>query len=602
MSLLPSAEQSQSLQSTVRLLRTACPIVLIGLLVVAGAPLFVRMPVWCDITLYDMAARTLLRGGVHYRDLFDTNTPGYVWLLAGIRSLVGWSSEALRAVDLAFFAGTVFVLDRLAKRGGASGSNRLWSVAGCVGFYLFTQEQVHAQRDVWLALPALAGVLMRVKRIVEPRPSVFRPAFVEGLLWSVAVWIKPHFLVVAAFAWLVTVRRLAGGQPRAWRAAVLDLLGSLAGGVLSGALGVGYLILSGTWPHFVEVMTVWNVGYMETTFGTLTMRLDGWLIWFPPWSFLLPPTVLLALIGLIDARVWSGRFRAAEQGGLLDRFTFSAVWYRGGTDQQRYVRAVFGALYLVWVTQSLVLQRPYHYAHAIEVLLSLAVWASYRWSMAAVVFTWLVVLHVAWSVAGSQLQTWCESDRTTNYVFTPHPLTDPARLRLWPECLRTAETDADRWRRQDALRYETFHAASIGWAELNEVAEFLRPQQVNDRELLCWHDSPHPLYLMLDVKPAIRFMHVNTADMISRDGSERIRAELKANTAVRFAVIDLRWFALLALITDRDYRLYDEPGEGFDVLPPRMPREELEGLPFPTVLPVFRSGNGRGRYVVFAVK
>ena len=39
----------------------------------------------CDLTLYDMAARSIMAGGVHYRDVFDTNLPGFVWLLVIVR-------------------------------------------------------------------------------------------------------------------------------------------------------------------------------------------------------------------------------------------------------------------------------------------------------------------------------------------------------------------------------------------------------------------------------------------------------------------------------------------------------------------------------------
>lgn len=39
--------------------------------------------------MYDVAARNILRGGVHYRDVFDTNLPGIVWLMAAIRSAKG---------------------------------------------------------------------------------------------------------------------------------------------------------------------------------------------------------------------------------------------------------------------------------------------------------------------------------------------------------------------------------------------------------------------------------------------------------------------------------------------------------------------------------
>jgi hypothetical protein len=583
--------------------RLALPIVTTVVLLTAGVPLFLRMPVWCDITLYDMAARTILRGGVHYRDLFDTNTPGYVWLLTVVRSLVGWSSEAVRAVDLLFFTGTMLVLLRLARRGGATGLNGWWLIAGGVGFYLFTEESVHAQRDVWLALPALLAVEQRLKRTTAPRPGVFRPAGVEGVLWAVAVWIKPHFLLVAAAVWLLTVRRLAGRHDRPWRAVFADLLGNLIAGSMMGAAGVGYMAATGTWPHFLDVMTNWNVGYMEGTFGTLDWRLENCLGWFPPWSFLLPPTVLLAAVGLIDARLWSGRFRDPGRAGPFDRRLPGWLWGRVGTDEQRWTRGVLGAVYLVWAAQSLFLQRAFVYAHAVEVLLMLAVWAAHRWNVSALVFAWFLAVNVLWAAIPAPLAR-STSDSVAAYkLFTRHPACVPERLRVWPACFRAALTPAERWARQDALRHETEHAAGVTWAELHEVAEFLRGRHAADRELVCWDDSPHPLYLMLGVEPGLRFMHVNTARGIA-DGQAKVVAEMHANPAVRFVVADLRWHWFQ--IADAAERArYAEPGPSpDDLLPPAAQhlRDRPDQWPFDTRLTVFRSGAGRGRYVVFAVR
>src|SRR5580658_1701306 len=83
----------------------------------AGLPLYLQSPLWCDITLYDLAARNLLKGGVHYRDLFDTNLPGFVWLLTGLRWLFGPSAIVVCIADLAVVAGVVALIDVLAKWG-----------------------------------------------------------------------------------------------------------------------------------------------------------------------------------------------------------------------------------------------------------------------------------------------------------------------------------------------------------------------------------------------------------------------------------------------------------------------------------------------------
>src|SRR5688572_26428508 len=93
---------------------------------IAGVPLFVCMPPWTDTTLYDVAARTVLRGGVHYRDVFDTNTPGFVWATAAVRACCGWSSEAIRAWDLAVVGAAAVVLAGFVRRAGGAGYPVAW--------------------------------------------------------------------------------------------------------------------------------------------------------------------------------------------------------------------------------------------------------------------------------------------------------------------------------------------------------------------------------------------------------------------------------------------------------------------------------------------
>jgi hypothetical protein len=81
--------------------------VALALLGLIGFPLFLRMPLGNDVVHYDLCARTVLGGGAMYQDLFDTNLPAIVWLHLLIRSLAGWSSEAMRLADLEhWLAGT----------------------------------------------------------------------------------------------------------------------------------------------------------------------------------------------------------------------------------------------------------------------------------------------------------------------------------------------------------------------------------------------------------------------------------------------------------------------------------------------------------------
>src|SRR5580704_14838827 len=97
-----------------------------ALALLAGVPLFLCMSPWNDVTLHDMAARSILRGGVHYRDVFDTSLPGIDWAMAGIRLMFGWSYEVLRAADLVVIGAEVFLLLGWVKQAGGTSATIAW--------------------------------------------------------------------------------------------------------------------------------------------------------------------------------------------------------------------------------------------------------------------------------------------------------------------------------------------------------------------------------------------------------------------------------------------------------------------------------------------
>ena len=262
-----------------------CTGAILGIALLVGVPVFLRMPPWCDLTLYDVAARSLLNGGVLYRDVFDTNLPGFVWALAAVRAVLGWSYEAVRAVDLLVVAGIVALLDRLAARAGASQPARTWAAAAVAAFYPFTSEFNHCQRDVWMR----SGPRRR-----GPRPPAGRRRDHARLTGGrarrgavgLAVWVKPHAAVPAASScgWLTVPGSWAcgRGRGRGHRSAR-----QLLGGSLVGTAGVGLLAASGAWPYFVEVFTFWNTGYAAEMWAELPVRCEfAQLPLFPPWSYL----------------------------------------------------------------------------------------------------------------------------------------------------------------------------------------------------------------------------------------------------------------------------------------------------------------------------
>ena len=275
------------------------------------------------------------------------------------------------------------------------------------------------------------------------------------------------------------------------------------------------------------------------------------------------------------------------------------------------MRGTVGGLYLVWAAQSFFVQRGFQYAHVPETLLMLVLWATHRWAWTLLVLLWLAVTSGVWLVADNsaavrgELDALGTEDRTQ---FVPrHPLADPARMRLWPACWRLNMPDAERYALWDKLRLHPPHEASIGWEEIAELADYFRGLKVQGGQVIGWFDSPHAVYLLLDLDPGLRYMHVYTAmaimsgdDETCEVGRQKMLQEVPPDARVRYVVSDLEYVALAA---------GDDPDLRARFLgPPRNPPADLlpELTPYPKQFPfnqptVYRTRNGTGRYVVHRI-
>jgi hypothetical protein len=148
---------------------------------------------------------------------------------------------------------------------------------------------------------------------------------------------------------------------------------------------------------------------------------------------------------------------------------------------------------------------------------------------------WCVAAGLVNEFAGDS--TWMSDLRKTyragtRIVLPHHSIANSDRLALWPRCW----TDGS-WELKDRLTfYHDIHCAP-DWADLQRVADFLATKNLKDRELICWHDSTHPLYVWLGIRPAIRYPHVITA-MKFQSKRDQIRRETFESPA-RFVVSDL---------------------------------------------------------------
>jgi hypothetical protein len=469
----------------------------LAVIIVIGVPLFLCMPPWADVTMYDVAARTLLRGGVLYRDVFDTNLPGGIWIHAVVRTAIGWRYDALRAFDLLIVSSVLWLLLEWVRELGVPPSTRLWVAVSVFAYYLFQPEVIHCQRDIWMLLPVLLALRLRRRRLGSfDGRSMGRVALssaTEGLLWGAAVWIKPFALVPAAATWLASVRR---ARHLTRREHARDTIGVIAGGLAAAALGIAWLVRTGAWPGFLDTLLQWDPEYAAYVYELRTRRkmIVASSIANMPWVLVHLAAAPAAF--MLIARGTPRRDRAAEIGGPL-----------------------LGALYWGWLVQAAFLQPRLHdYVVASMLLIAVPVGVAFG------VATLPPRIRRAVAIVAIAL------------VAFRHPLFRVDRLAAWPAAVTQGNTVLSR----DRLTLMPLPNSNglTNWTDLTRVAGYLQSRGVRDRDVVCFNESTHPLYTMLNVDPAIRYLQSNLLVEVFARHRDDVVAELAASSA-RFVVSDL---------------------------------------------------------------
>lgn len=466
-------------------------------------PLFLRMPLWVDTTVYDLAARNVLRGGVPYRDIFDTNLPGMVWAHMGIRSLLGWSSEALRLADILIVFATFALLVGPLQGPKTPRAARIWMFAALSAAYLSTSEFCHCQRDTWMLLPAVLAVCLRARQLdrltnVSRRPGqVLLWAVLEGFCWSAAFWIKPFVIIPALFVWILSAWFAVHSGRSLTRSLVLDGSGVIAGGLLSGAIGTIWLIHSGGWPFFWDIMLSWNTQYIAPWFWVLE-RLRCLLFRQLPWGLL-----HLAAVPLAFAVLWRP-MRAAVS-----------------LEKSSWQTALLATFYLGWIVQILLLQHAWDYVLTPAMLLAVAVVVG-QLRRRALSRSVVVLLVVFLGLAASR-----------------HPGLRRNRLVLWGSCWESG----DRAQLLDQLALTHEEVIGPTWRDLARVGKWLRQRNLQDGQVTCFGNSTCPLYLDLDLRPSVRYVHLTMTIGTFPLHRKMIRKEL-SESRQRYIVSDLRYFRL----------------------------------------------------------
>ena len=303
-------------------------------------------------------------------------------------------------------------------------------------------------------------------------PYLLRAAL-EGLLWGLAIWIKPHILVVALMVWLVEHRLDWGPGQRLLRATAgrHRRFGPWRRG--GGGLGIGWMLASGTWSPVLGCFPALEPALLGGDEVQLPYRYSLTFFYLPPWSLLHLVAVPLALWNLRAARFWSAESDA---------------------DSLCRSRALLAGLYLGWMAQTLYLQRAYEYVHVPETILALALLTAQRWHVGFACLTWFAgaalvwLLAFAWPWFGDRLASFHkESPRLADNLLPFHPLVWPGRLACWPHCLGGSSADL---RDRLTLKGGTHPAAS--WSRAGGGGGLPPPARSDRRRagLLARHDAP----------------------------------------------------------------------------------------------------------------
>lgn len=424
-------------------------------LLLVCVPLFVCMPLTSDTVLYDLQARMVWSGGVAYRDIFETNLPGMVWVHMIVRPLIGASSVAIRSVDLLVVLTIIGCLATWLRKAGAHRATCLATALTISLFYVSTNEWCHCQRDTWMLLPCLAAFALRMRNLDDNPVSARRSRF-EGALWALAFWIKPFIavpgLVCIVLSWMLKRASL--------RSVFRDMRGILCGGLAIGTAGLAWLLANGAWPHFIDTMTRWNPEYFAAGKGRWTVeRLLDVLSRFQPWMWLHTLAVPVALFVL-------GR----------------AVWHRKRPFRETTL-AMLSGLYLGWLVQSLTLQHLMDYIHVPAVMLAIAVLAGCQWGVpnpfrAVATFAFL------------------------GLAAFMSPLMSPQRLATWSQCVEEGSTPQ--------VRMALTDVAFPDYENMERVIDFLQSQNASDYEVTCYNVHSIHIYDRLAQKPSTRYLSLSS--------------------------------------------------------------------------------------------
>ncbi len=214
-----------------------------------------------DQGIYSVVGRTVLEGGMPYRDAWDFKPPGIFLFFAFARTIFGSGEWAIRALEVTGLGLTALGLVQLTKR--FWGDARIGMAAAVV------MTLVHAQLEFWhTAQPeSFGGMLTIAALLFAPRPNgstSSRDWFVSGCLFGLAGLLKPP-LAGGAIVPLIVAAWMAHSADKPWktslRSMVRPTLLVAAGGATPIVLCLAWFAALGALSDLYRVLFVFTPHY-----------------------------------------------------------------------------------------------------------------------------------------------------------------------------------------------------------------------------------------------------------------------------------------------------------------------------------------------------
>jgi hypothetical protein len=258
---------------------------------------YLRWPLWPDHTLYLYMGQCWLKGLLPYKDVFDQNWPGIIWISQLITLLGGDNPIGVRIFDACWQWLSCILLFYIASRFVSKGQ-ALASVILYIFMYLAASFGSTAQREGFACLFLGVAFLLLVSDVNNPRAMLRAGA--AGLMLSIAIFIKPTLGLILCFLCVYYFLRAVYGEKRCWGM----ILGLVFGSALPFLAYFLYLEHTGTLTSFWDACIVFAARYAKLDMGWFARRLALFLVAYPPGRLTILAVFLLIMM-VFRKKFWS---------------------------------------------------------------------------------------------------------------------------------------------------------------------------------------------------------------------------------------------------------------------------------------------------------